>query len=68
MSPKDKKEEEDEDPINLLPKLNAKSKVWKYFGFRRNPRVGMEGLPLDRELATCRLCMRDVKSGGSCKC
>lgn len=44
----------------LLPKANAKSAVWNYFGFKPGP----DGKPLDESSATCRICSRSYSAKG----
>ncbi|XP_072014539.1 uncharacterized protein [Amphiura filiformis] len=48
------------DISTLLPKQNAKSPAWEYFGFRPHPEF--EEKALNPDIPTCRLCKKDVIS------
>ena len=50
--------------MKLLPKKYGQSAVWDYYGFRPSNVKGMEGEPLDKNMPTCRVCLKDVKRAG----
>lgn len=54
--------------IRLLRKLNGQSKVWNYFGFRPNPKEGMENQPISTDVATCSICAKDSNYTGRSSC
>ena len=64
-----RQEYSDINPDELLPKENARSLVWKYFGFIPDPAEAHNIVksPLDPTTPTCRLCGRNIRAKGDTK-